>query len=266
MSRKPVSCLSLAAQLNKSSFVYHEQLGRFTSEWHEHPWGQLVYAQQGLVQLDVAGKKFLLPNWYGAWIPPNTLHQLWSNSANLYLRTVCFALVTEQAWSRQLCVFPVSTLLREMIGYSQKWHQVSQQDSQESTFLAALLDLLPGEMDKAASIWLPSTSHEKLSEMLEYVQEHLQDKVTLALLAHRFGFSTRSLTRLFGQQLGISFAAYCKMARMLKALKLIQAGSDNVSQLASDVGYESLATFSNNFLQVCGSRPHSFIRQQRKGL
>jgi AraC-like DNA-binding protein len=49
----------------------------------------------------------------------------------------------------------------------------------------------------------------------------------------------------------------------MKALELIEAGSDNVSQIASRVGYESLATFSNNFLAICGNRPLHFINQKR---
>jgi AraC-like DNA-binding protein len=244
--------------------VYHQQLGRFYSDWHQHPWGQLLYAQQGPVHLNVAGKKFLLPNWYGAWIPPDTFHQIWSDSDTLHLRSVCFAPISEQeTWSRQLCVFPLSDLVKEMICYSEKWNQLTQQDSKESTFLAALLDLLPGEMQKAVDVWLPSTSHEKLSALLEYLQEHLQEKITVTFLAHRFGLSTRSLTRLFREQLGVSFAGYCKIARILKALELIQAGSDNVSQLAIAVGYESMATFSNNFLNICGNRPQHFVRQKK---
>jgi len=49
----------------------------------------------------------------------------------------------------------------------------------------------------------------------------------------------------------------------MRALEMIEMGSDNVSQLANDVGYDSVATFSNNFLEICGFRPLQFINSKR---
>ena len=258
MTRKPVSCASIAPQ--KPSFVYHQELGRFYSDWHQHPWGEFVYAENGFIHLHVAGKKVLLPSWYGAWIPPNTLHEIWSDSPLLHMRAICFSMDSP---TNQLTVFPVFSLLKEMIRYTEKWNELEQEDFRETTFLRAMLDLLAGEMTKSIKVCLPSTSHEKLSQLLNYLQNHLQEKNSIEFLAYHFGFSVRTLSRLFTQQLGVSFSSYCKLARIMKALELMETGNDNVSQIASSVGYESLATFSNNFLEICGNRPLYFINKKR---
>ncbi|GAB4020364.1 helix-turn-helix transcriptional regulator [Spirosoma migulaei] len=258
--RKPVSCASITAQ--KPSFVYHEELGRFHSDWHQHPWSEFIYAENGFVHLHVAGKKMVLPSWYGAWIPPDTLHEIWSDSPALHMRAICFS-TDETSIRHELAVFPVSPLLKEMMRYTEKWNRVDQADFQETTFLYALQNLLPEEMTKSIQVCLPSTSHVKLGQLLNYIQQHLHEKISIERLAHQFGFSVRTLSRLFTQELGVSFSSYCKLARIMKALELMETENNNVSEIASAVGYESLATFSNNFLEICGNRPIYFINQKR---
>jgi len=261
--RKPVSCASITPQ--KPSFVYHQELGRFYSDWHQHPWGEFVYAENGFIHLHVADKKVLLPSWYGAWIPPNTLHEIWSDSPLLHMRAICFSIDSPtNCLNDELTVFPVSLLLKEMIRYTEKWNEIEWENFRETTFLQVLLDLVAEEMTKSIKVCLPSTSHEKLSQLLAYVQNHLDEKSSIEFLAHHFGFSVRTLSRLFTKQLGMSFSSYCKLAKIMKALKLMETGNDNVSQIASLVGYESLATFSNNFLEICGNRPHYFITKKRR--
>lgn len=259
-ARKPVSCASITAQ--KPSFVYHEELGRFHSDWHQHPWSEFVYAENGFVHLHVAGKRVLLPGWYGAWIPSNTLHEIWSDSPALRMRAICFP-AEEISINHELAVFPVSPLLKEMMRYTEKWGRADQADVRETTFLNALQHLLSEEMTKSIPVYLPSTGHEKLGQLLDYLQQRLHEKISIELLARQFGFSVRTLSRLFSQQLGVSFSSYCKLARIMKALELMETGNGNVSEIASAVGYESLATFSNNFLEICGNRPIYFINQKR---
>jgi transcriptional regulator GlxA family with amidase domain len=179
------------------------------------------------------------------------------------VRAICFTVEASNDSLHQLAVFPASPLLKEMIRYSEKWNRVSGEDRQEQVFLQALQDVLPGEIARSVGVCLPSTSHEKLARLLEYLQSHLHEKISIDPLARHFGFSVRTLARLFNGQLGISFSGYCKIARIMRALELIEAGGDNVSQIAGAVGYESLATFSNNFLAICGNRPLHFINQKR---
>lgn len=265
MSRQFVRCASIIDQHTDSFISYHQQLGCFYSDWHQHSWGQLVYAENGCIHVNGEGKKILLPGGYGAWLPPNTQHEIWSDSPQLHMRALCFQAVDSPlAQHHQLSVFPVSSLLREMIRYTEKWTQNSQECAQATTFLQAVQDLLPDEIARAIPICLPSTSHKKLAPTLDYIQQHLHEKLTIQQIASQFGISVRSLTRLFTQQIGISFSSYCRLARIMKALELIETGIDNVSELTGLVGYESLSTFSTNFLDVCGHRPLQFIQQKKR--
>jgi AraC-like DNA-binding protein len=264
MYSQPVSCSSVIAQTTRPFVSFHQQLGCFHSDWHQHKWGQFIYAEKGCIHINSPEKHILIPGWYGVWIPANTDHQIWSNHSQLSIRSVCFPVTDNIASLHQsIVVFPVSRLLREMIHYTEKWSHGPNNDAQALTFLQAFQDLLPEAIEKSIVTQLPSTNHQKLLPVITYIHTHLAQPISFKWLASEFGFSVRTLSRLFTQQLGTSFSSYCKIARIMRALELIEIGCDNVSQLAAAVGYESLATFSNNFLEICGHRPLQFIRSKR---
>jgi AraC-like DNA-binding protein len=261
MERQPISCRSIIDRAEEPFVLFHEQLGCFQSDWHAHTWGQLVYAEKGCIHLRSEGRKSLIPGGYGVWIPPDAGHQIWSDSASLHMRALCFP-VGEGISGDDIAVFPVSSLLRELIRYTEKWREGG--DDTVQPFLRVITTLIPEELKKATLVYLPSTGHPRLSVVLSYIQAHLAESFSFEWLAGEYGFSVRSLSRLFQAELGTSFSGYCRIARIIRALELIEGGADHVSGLAEDVGYESLPTFSNNFLEICGQRPALFIRS-RKG-
>lgn len=266
MSRKAISCSQIISLLEKEPLVYHAQLGTFHSEKHQHEKAQLVYAQQGLLHLHIGDKKLFLPGRYCAFIPAATPHQIWSNSHGLFIRSIHLDVLAEQPpLPKQAVVFAASALLTEMIMYTEKWSGQQAQKGFKRDFYNVLQKLLPAEIAQAVRVYLPTTSDEKLGQVIEYLQTHLQEKQSMSSVAKRFGFSQRTLTRLFSSQLGVSFSGYLKRARMIKALELIENGYNNVSQIAFQVGYESLSTFSNNFLKIHGKRPIVFINMNKSG-
>ena len=264
MTKHQVTCSLVTASNTKQSFVWHDHLGAFESEWHQHPKGQLMYAEKGCIHVDIEGKKLLLPGWYCAWVPAETNHKVWSNHADVYVRTLYFGseLTTNKAFD-QPRVFPASTLLKEMIAHTARWHKLLTHDDEERDFLLALRSILPAEMAKSAAACLPTTMDGKLAPILDYIQQHLQEKLGLEDMARQFGYSSRTLTRAFQHYLGIPFSSYVKIARAMRAMELIEQGASNVSELAYRVGYESVSTFSNNFLVFCGKRPLELIAMRR---
>lgn len=264
MIQNPINCTRIISLLNQEPLVYHAKLGAFYSEMHQHEKAQLIYAENGLLHLHIGAKKLFLPSWYCVWIPANTPHQIWSNSTGLYIRSILLnELPDQQQLLGKANVFPASNLLKEMIIYSEKWNGKEGQEWFTKEFFYVLQRLLPAEMGQSAYVCLPTTTHEKLAQIIEHLQGHLQEKHNLTRVAKAFGFSNRTLTRLFSSHLGITFSAYMKMAKMIKALELLENGCTNVSQIAFQVGYDSLSTFSNNFLQTCGRRPIDFINKKR---
>jgi AraC-like DNA-binding protein len=48
------------------------------------------------------------------------------------------------------------------------------------------------------------------------------------------------------------------MLRMIKAMELLMGSEKNISEVAYEVGYSSIAAFSNTFQQLVNMRPSEF--------
>jgi AraC-like DNA-binding protein len=76
--------------------------------------------------------------------------------------------------------------------------------------------------------------------------------------ASRVGLSRRSFTRLFREQLGVSFVAWREQACLLSAIARFSEG-DSVTRVALDLGYSNPAAFSAMFKRVMGVAPQAYL-------
>ena len=109
-------------QTAKPCFAIHKRVGPYHIAWHDHSHYQLLYAEGGVVYLETPDQKYILPARHGAWIPGNLYHRIESQSPHLHLRMLFFAheLIDDPAF-QELKIFPISTLAREMITYTETW-------------------------------------------------------------------------------------------------------------------------------------------------
>jgi AraC-like DNA-binding protein len=63
------------------------------------------------------------------------------------------------------------------------------------------------------------------------------------------------LSRLFSQQLGMTFQQYLRQIRLERAAELLRTGRCNVTEAAMEVGYNSLSHFSAAFHDAFGCCP-----------
>ncbi|MGN6476008.1 MAG: helix-turn-helix domain-containing protein, partial [Flavipsychrobacter sp.] len=59
----------------------------------------------------------------------------------------------------------------------------------------------------------------------------------------------------------IPFVQYMKLVRIVKAVEQLSIPGKNVTEVAYEVGYESMPSFSNNFLEIMGRRPNTFLEK-----
>ena len=106
---------------------------------------------------------------------------------------------------------------------------------------------------------LPSPKDIRLNKIIVHLDENLTETILFSDLAERFGFSERSLSRLFQKDLGMSFIQYFTIRRILKAIELLLEKKLSVNEVARAVGYNSVPTFSNTFFKILGKRPSDYI-------
>lgn len=238
-------------------FVLHEKLER-RFPVHQHTKGQLTYVDGGIAYVHVQGKILVIPARHYIWIPPGLLHFLTVRSSATAIRTVYFALDTEEAFYQQMGIYPVDSLLLEMLLFTERFEWEVRKSDKYYPFLKALFNILPEISNNHLHTILPVTRNERLVPILKYMEAHVAEEISLTRVSKEFSISERTLSRIFQAELSISFLQYLKQLRMVKAVELMLQTELTLSEIAYRTGYQSIAAFSNTFYQLTNMRPSQF--------
>lgn len=86
----------------------------------------------------------------------------------------------------------------------------------------------------------------------DYLREHYSEQISLDSLSAAFGVSVSQIKRVFREQLGQSMINYLTSLRIGQAKRLIREGNLNFTQVAEQVGYDSIYYFSSLFKKRTG--------------
>jgi AraC-like DNA-binding protein len=116
-----------------------------------------------------------------------------------------------------------------------------------------------------APSWLRALGDPEIGAALNIIHEQPEAPWTVASLAGSVGMSRTSFATKFTSLVTYSPMDYLTTWRMHKAVSLMEKGEDNMSQIASSVGYTSEAAFAKAFKRETGSAPGSFRRSLADG-
>jgi AraC-like DNA-binding protein len=83
---------------------------------------------------------------------------------------------------------------------------------------------------------------------------------TLEMWAERVNASSRTLSRLFRRQTGMSFGAWRQQMRLVEALSRLALGH-SVAAVARELGYASPSAFTAMFRRTLGATPRAYLRR-----
>lgn len=98
-------------------------------------------------------------------------------------------------------------------------------------------------------------SQRMLTRVVEYIDMHLADDLTLTQLAQVGGFNASYLSRLFKQLMGIGPSDYISRKRMELAKRLLTETNDKIQEVAFKAGYLSAHSFTRAFRTDTGISP-----------
>lgn len=101
---------------------------------------------------------------------------------------------------------------------------------------------------------------ETLNRCIQYVEEHLTDKIDYAQLAKIACCSTYHFQRMFAYMAGVPLSEYIRRRRMSLAAVDLQSGADKVIDIALKYGYASPTAFNRAFQSIHGVPP-SLIKE-----
>ena len=98
-------------------------------------------------------------------------------------------------------------------------------------------------------------SRRLLNRVVEYIDSHLGEDLTLTQLAQIGGFNASYLSRLFKQQMGLGPSEYILRKRIDLAKKLLADTNERIQDIASKTGYLSAHSFTRAFRSEVGISP-----------
>lgn len=247
----------------ESNYVLHDRMeNRFP--FHHHQKGQLTYVEGGIAYLNTMDKAYFLPARHYIWIPPGLEHFVHQKKNSSIVRNLYFAMPANDPhpFYDRMGIYPANNLLLEMVKYTEKWNGEILADTFENEFLTALRKLLPRISTHPLPIVLPTTDHERMQPVIQYIQANLDAPLHLESVSKTFGMSARTLSRLFQSTLDTSFLQYLKLSRMIRAMEQLLQTNKTISEIAYETGYNSIATFSNTFHGLVNVRPSEFQKFQ----
>lgn len=255
-----IASLPKIDKVANSVFVMHEKSEKLIP-LHTHTKGQLSYVEGGIAYITVNHRTYVVPARHYFWIPHGMEHILRIGYSATVLRSLYFYAHddAENPFYSKLGIYPASELLIRMINHTERWDgkHVSNQD-ENFEFLIALKKLLPQLNNRALPIILPTTDNEQMQKIVRYLEKNIAMGHTLKSLSDRFHMSERSLSRLFQSTVQLSFLQFLKTIRMVKAIELILKTRKPIGDIAYEVGYVTISSFSDTFQEFTGARPTDF--------
>ena len=108
----------------------------------------------------------------------------------------------------------------------------------------------------------PENQEERvITGITRYIQEHLEQEVSLSVLAEEFHLNSQYISQLFKNEIGVGFLAYLTNVRMEKAKKLLISTSLSIAEIADRVGYGDYRVFTKVFKKTEGITPSQYRRE-----
>lgn len=105
---------------------------------------------------------------------------------------------------------------------------------------------------------------ESVEKALSYIDNHLDEELTLESIAFEIGMNKTYFSTLFKKLNGISPWEYITVRRVEKAIQLIKSSDANILDVALMCGYNSTANFNRAFKKITGKVPSEIRKQYRK--
>ena len=226
---------------------------------HSHRRVQLFHIVSGSVTVATDHGSFVVPPERALWIPSNVSHAV-TYLQHSSLRYLFFRPDAVRDMPQQPSVIRLTPLLRELISTLLGYPRDAVLDGPASRLVAVILDQLA--VQPVAPLYLPMPRSHRLRQA---VREAAVDPVKasrLAAIASRAALSERSFQRHFRAETGISFQAWLRQARLMKAVELLSLHLP-VGDVAERLGYEGPSAFIAAFRKAFGVTPARYFAADR---
>lgn len=125
---------------------------------------------------------------------------------------------------------------------------------------ARLEDFLQ-EADRLISLKRQQTGDDNMKMLLDYINDHYSEPLSLTALARHFHFNPSYLSTYFTAHNKEGFSEYLNKVRVDKAAELLRSSAAPISEIGSMVGYSDHSYFTKVFKKLTGCSPSQYRRK-----
>jgi AraC-like DNA-binding protein len=229
-----------------------------------HARGHLVYAASGVLAVHTERGTSVVPANRVAWTPAGFTHHHRAHGGT-DMRIVFLAPSLARLIPDHPAVFLTSDLAREVLlalTGPRNYDEAAPPYSHSAR--ARLHRVLVDELREAHEqpLHLPEPRDDRLQAIARVLHETPADNATLADLGKAIGSSSRTLSRLFRDELGMTFYEWRTQLRVYRALVLLAEGHDT-THTAHACGWANPSSFISAFTHIVGTTPGRYRTSRR---
>ena len=222
---------------------------------HAHGSDQLIYAVSGLMEVSSEQSVWLIPPQFALWIPARTRHRIHMHG-DVSMRTLYLRTGVARRPEPRCAVLHVSSLLRELIVEIVRARQLRIADRYERALRALLVVQISKASPVPTCITLPR--EQRALAIAQAIVRDPGETRSLAALCAGAGVSVRTIERVFGKEVGVSFSNWRAQVRLTKAVELLISGC-LIKEVAFRIGYRQPSAFVALFRKTFGTTPKAWV-------
>lgn len=245
--------------------VIHQKIPGSEVGRHSHEEHEFFLPLQGEISVSYDGTTVKAGPGRMLYVPPNLDHSFTSSAQGSGERVIW--LVENKVWKKHVeseflpCAFAMNSLAKELIFYL----LIHQKAKGSPFFISALIESL-GESLASAQLKRKDifsehlagrVKEERIARVLKVIDNELPS-LKLSEVAEKSGLSLRNFNRLFLQETGLTPKDYLILRRVEKSKTLLRETRMTITDIALEVGYNSLSKFIATFKRIEGILPSDF--------
>jgi len=159
---------------------------------------------------------------------------------------------------------PIFTSAGSAAGLDACLHLIRKEFGARAALTTARRMVVPPQRDGGQAQYIETplrlTRAETLEPVLTWMQQHLDEELTVENLAHRAVMSSRTFARRFRAETGTTPHQWVTAQRLLLAERLLEESDAPIEAVASRVGFGNAAALRHHFVQARGTTPQRYRR------
>lgn len=121
--------------------------------------------------------------------------------------------------------------------------------------------------DSAHRLLFATATHEPeaVRNAKAFIHQHLAEPMSLEAVASAVNVSPFHFCKLFKRATGLTFTDFVNRARVEKAKRMLMKPAARITEVAYDVGFQSLSHFNRSFRRIADESPTEFRSRMKHG-